>query len=89
MVRTLLYLFGGVLLGAAIHLVVILTLPGLASNNVSAKLADSGPDQQDNLARPPSRPVPLTHCGSTRNSPMRCAGSICAAVRANSVARSR
>ena len=33
MVRTLLYLFGGVLLGLAIHLVVILTLPALASNN--------------------------------------------------------
>ena len=42
MVRTLLYLLGGVLLGAAIHLVVILTLPGLASNNVSAKLATLG-----------------------------------------------
>ena len=42
MVRTLLYAFGGVLLGLAIHLVVILILPGLASNSVADKLAATG-----------------------------------------------
>lgn len=42
MVRTALYLFGGVLLGLLIHLVVILTLPSLASNNVASRLAIIG-----------------------------------------------
>jgi uncharacterized membrane protein len=42
MVRTTLYVLAGVLLGLLIHLVVILTLPGLASNNVAAKLATIG-----------------------------------------------
>jgi uncharacterized membrane protein len=42
MFRTALYLVAGVLLGLVIHLVVILTLPGLASNNVAAKLAAIG-----------------------------------------------
>ena len=42
MVRTVLYMFGGVLLGLAIHLVVILLLPGLASNNVATRLAALG-----------------------------------------------
>jgi uncharacterized membrane protein len=42
MVRTLLYLASGILLGLVIHLVVILTLPQLASNNVAAKLAALG-----------------------------------------------
>jgi len=38
MVRTLLYLAAGVLLGLAIHLVVILILPTLAPNTVTSKL---------------------------------------------------
>jgi uncharacterized membrane protein len=42
MVRTLLYLFAGLLLGVAIHLVVILTLPALASNNLGLRLAAIG-----------------------------------------------
>ncbi len=42
MVRTGLYVFGGIMLGLLIHLVVILTLPGLASNNVAARLASLG-----------------------------------------------
>lgn len=42
MVRTALYIAGGILLGLVIHLVVILMLPGLASNNVAAKLAAIG-----------------------------------------------
>ncbi|MEO8758951.1 MAG: hypothetical protein ABI398_14505 [Devosia sp.] len=42
MVRTTLYVLAGLLLGLAIHLVVILTLPGLASNNVAARLATLG-----------------------------------------------
>ncbi|MBN9305626.1 MAG: hypothetical protein BGO82_03935 [Devosia sp. 67-54] len=42
MVRTLLYMFGGLLLGLAIHLVVILLLPGLASNTVGVQLAAVG-----------------------------------------------
>ena len=42
MVRTVLYVFGGVLLGLVIHLVVILLLPGLASNNVATRLAALG-----------------------------------------------
>jgi uncharacterized membrane protein len=39
MVRTILYAVAGVLLGLAIHLVVILTLPALAENNVYGKIA--------------------------------------------------
>jgi uncharacterized membrane protein len=39
MVRTILYAVAGVLLGLAIHLVVILTLPGLAENNVYSRIA--------------------------------------------------
>ena len=42
MLRTFLYVVGGVLLGLLIHLIVILTLPGFASNNVAAKLASLG-----------------------------------------------
>src|SRR3569833_2577555 len=42
MVRTALYVAGGILLGLVIHLVVILILPSLASNNVAAKLAAIG-----------------------------------------------
>ena len=42
MVRTALYLVGGVLLGLAIHLVVILTLPQLATRTVAAKLSSLG-----------------------------------------------
>lgn len=42
MVRTTLYILAGILLGLLIHLVVILTLPGFASNNVAAKLATIG-----------------------------------------------
>ncbi len=42
MVRTTLYVLAGILLGLLIHLVMILTLPGLASNNVAAKLATIG-----------------------------------------------
>jgi uncharacterized membrane protein len=39
MVRTALYLFAGVLLGLAIHLVVILILPMLAPNTLPSRLA--------------------------------------------------
>ncbi len=42
MVRTVLYLVAGVLLGLAIHLIVILTLPGLASNTLSSRLTSMG-----------------------------------------------
>ncbi len=42
MVRTTLYVLAGILLGLLIHLVVILTLPGLASNNVATRLASIG-----------------------------------------------
>jgi uncharacterized membrane protein len=39
MVRTALYLAAGVLLGLLIHIVVILTMPTLATNNVAQRLA--------------------------------------------------
>ena len=42
MVRTTLYLIAGLLLGLAIHMVVILTLPALASNNVYARVSALG-----------------------------------------------
>jgi uncharacterized membrane protein len=42
MLRTLLYATAGVLLGLAIHLVVILTLPALASNDVYKRVAAMG-----------------------------------------------
>lgn len=42
MVRTTLYLIAGLLLGLAVHLVVILTLPALASNDVYARVRDIG-----------------------------------------------
>ncbi len=42
MIRTALYLFAGLLLGLAIHLIVILTLPSLAANNVASRLAEIG-----------------------------------------------
>lgn len=42
MVRTTLYLVAGVLLGLVVHLVVILILPSLASNNVATRLASVG-----------------------------------------------
>ena len=38
MVRTILYAIGGILLGLAIHLVVILTLPRLADNSVYSQI---------------------------------------------------
>lgn len=38
MVRTALYVFGGVLLGLAIHLVVILILPAMAANTLTGRL---------------------------------------------------
>jgi uncharacterized membrane protein len=44
MIRTALFLFGGLLLGLTIHLVVILVLPGLAPNNTTAKVAAAGPE---------------------------------------------
>ena len=40
MIRTGLYLLGGALLGLAIHLVVILTLPALASNDIFKRLSE-------------------------------------------------
>ena len=40
MVRTGLYLLAGALLGLAVHLVVILALPGLASNGAFTRLAE-------------------------------------------------
>jgi uncharacterized membrane protein len=39
MVRTLIYVAAGVLLGLAIHLVVILTLPAVGSNGVAGRVA--------------------------------------------------
>ena len=42
MLRTSLYVLAGILLGLFIHLVMILILPGLASNNVATKLAALG-----------------------------------------------
>lgn len=39
MLRTALYIAAGVLLGVVIHIVVILTLPSLATNNVATRLA--------------------------------------------------
>jgi uncharacterized membrane protein len=39
MVRTALYLAGGILLGLLIHIVVILTLPSVATNTVATRLA--------------------------------------------------
>ena len=61
MVRTALYIVGGVLLGLAIHLVVILTLPLLATNSVSAKLAALGQLNKTVLLDPvaPGAPNPL------------------------------
>jgi len=44
MIRTLLWLFGGALLGGIIHLVVILTLPALAEQSVWTRLADLDAD---------------------------------------------
>lgn len=43
MVRTLLYVAGGVLLGLAIHLIVILTLPLIAGNGIGQRLAALAP----------------------------------------------
>jgi uncharacterized membrane protein len=61
MVRTALYLFAGLLLGLAIHLVVILTLPQLASNNVASRLAALGQLNKVVLLAPiaPGAPNPL------------------------------
>jgi uncharacterized membrane protein len=61
MVRTLLYAFGGLLLGLVIHLVVILILPGLASNNVGARLASIGQVDKVVMLDPvaPGAPNPL------------------------------
>ena len=61
MVRTILYILGGVLLGLAIHLVVILTLPQLASNNVATRLAALGQLDKAVLLAPvaPGAPNPL------------------------------
>jgi len=61
MVRTLLYLVGGVLLGLLIHIMVILTLPGLAGHNVAAKLASLGQLNKPLLfdAVSPGKPNPL------------------------------
>lgn len=42
MVRTLLYALGGVLLGLVVHLVVILTLPAIAGNDVYQRVAALG-----------------------------------------------
>ena len=39
MVRTLLYIVGGVLLGLVIHLVVILILPRISENSVYTRIA--------------------------------------------------
>lgn len=61
MVRTALYIIGGVLLGLAIHLVVILTLPQLAANNVATRLAALGQLNKAVLLAPiaPGAPNPL------------------------------
>lgn len=61
MVRTALYIIGGVLLGLAIHLVVILTLPQLAVNNVATRLAALGQLNKAVLLAPiaPGAPNPL------------------------------
>jgi uncharacterized membrane protein len=42
MARTLLYLLSGLLLGVAIHLLVILTLPSISTSGISARIADVG-----------------------------------------------
>lgn len=61
MVRTLLYALGGLLLGLVIHLVVILILPELASNNVGARLASIGQVDKVVMLDPvaPGAPNPL------------------------------
>ena len=41
--KTLLWLVAGVILGAIIHIVVILSLPALASNTVWSRIAALGP----------------------------------------------
>ena len=43
MKRTLFWIAGGLLLGALIHLVVILTLPGAATRDVWHRLEDVAP----------------------------------------------
>ncbi len=49
MVRTILYAIGGILLGLAIHLVVILTLPRLADNSVYSQIVRSMPSTRPNF----------------------------------------
>jgi uncharacterized membrane protein len=61
MIRTLLWLVGGVLLGGIIHLVVILTLPQLAEETVWTRIAPLDADNRVAiLPRPaPGEPNPL------------------------------
>jgi len=61
MVRTALYVFGGILLGLAIHLIVILTLPQLAEHTVAERLDNLGQLDKIVLLAPvkPGEPNPL------------------------------
>lgn len=61
MLRTGLYVLGGVLLGLAIHLVVILILPSFASNSVTARLQSLASLDKVSLIPPvpPGAPNPL------------------------------
>ena len=61
MLRTVLYLLAGILLGLAIHLVVILILPGFAPNTVTARLGAIAQLDKTVLLEPvaPGAPNPL------------------------------
>lgn len=54
MVRTSLYVLAGLLLGLVIHLVVILTLPAFASNDVFARIGAIGVVNKTVLLPPPA-----------------------------------
>jgi len=62
MVRTLLYLFGGLLLGLLVHLVVILTLPLLADTTVAKQIAVVAPQI--------NKPVLLPVVGTGADNPL-------------------
>jgi len=59
--RTLLWLAGGLLLGAIIHIAVVLTLPGLATNTVWSRITALGPTDKIVVlpAVAPGAPNPL------------------------------
>ncbi len=52
--RTLLFVVGGVLLGAAIHIVIVLMVPYFASHDAWAEMRQFGPDGRFNMLPAPS-----------------------------------